>query len=44
MIHAMALFKQIDAQLYQQNKAPADEIEMQRERWYQDFTLKPDPE
>ena len=29
--------QQIDPLLYKSERAPADEIEMQRERWYEDF-------
>ena len=29
--------EQIKPNLYQQPRAPADEIELQRDRWYQDF-------
>ena len=29
----------IESQLYNAERAPADEIELQRDRWYEDFEL-----
>lgn len=38
MLAAVKTFEQqIDPLIYKQQKAPADEIEMQREKWYEDF-------
>lgn len=38
MKQAMKIYDdQIKPNLYQQPRAPADEIELQRDRWYQDF-------
>lgn len=38
MKKAMHIFdNQINPNLYKQPRAPADEIEIQRDKWYQDF-------
>ena len=35
---AQIFTQKINPQLYQQAKAPAEELEMQKDRWYQDFS------